>query len=195
MKNFGLGIMNIKTPLISVPLKFGSTGAILIIIMFLVFYFSNDNPLGQMGMFDFFILPIFLFLGIKEYRDTYSGRLLEFWQGMTLGFIIYLSMAIITSLFILFFVSVINPEVMNTYVVSRIDILNESKVGMIEDISEQAFLDSLAEIRSLSLADIVLDNFLKKALLGLGLTIAIAVIMKRKPKTEINYPEVEQSGS
>ncbi len=176
--------MNTKKPLVSVPLKFGITGSIMIIVMFVVFYFSSENPLGEISTFDFFILPIFLFLAIKEYRDTYNAKLMEFWQGMTVGFGTYISIAIITSLFILLFVSVINPDILDTYVASRIDILVEGKEGMIADIGEQAYLESLSEVKLVSLADVVLDNFLKKLMLGLFLTIAVSVIMKRKPKPD-----------
>lgn len=176
--------MNLKNPLISVPLKFGSIGAVLVITMFLVFYFSSANPLIEMGMFDFFILPIFLFLCIKEYRDTYNGKKLEFWQGMTVGFFNYITMALITSLFILIFVGVINPDVLDTYVTSRIEILESGKASIVEKMGEQSYLDSLSEVKTISLSDVVLDNFIKKAMIGLLLNIMISVIMKRSSKSE-----------
>lgn len=178
--------MNLKNPFISTPIKFGITGAVLIITMFLVFYFSSANPLVEMGMFDFFILPIFLFLGIKEFRDTFNNKLLEFWQGMTLGFICYLVIAILTSLFILIFVTVINPEVLDTYIASRLDILEGGKANIIEKMGEASYQESFVEIQQISLTDVILDNFLKKTMVGMLLTIMISIIMKRKPKTESN---------
>lgn len=178
--------MNLKIPFIYTPIKFGVTGAALIISMFLVFYFSSANPLVEMGMFDFFILPIFLFLGIKEYRDTFNNKLLEFWQGMTLGFFCYLVIAILTSLFILFFVTVINPDVLDTYVVSRLEILESGRENIIEKMGENSYQESLLEIKNITLSDVILDNFLKKTMIGMLLTIMISIITKRKPKPESN---------
>ena len=177
--------MNIKNPFISIPIKFGIAGSVLIITMFLVFYFSSTNPLIEMGMFDFFILPIFLFLGIKEYRDTFNNKLLEFWQGMTIGFICYLTIALVTSLFVLFFVTVINPDIFDTYVASRLEILEEGRVNIIEKMGEASYQESFLEIQQISLSDIILDNFLKKSMIGMLLTIMISIIVKRKPKVEV----------
>lgn len=179
--------MNLKTPFIYTPIKFGVTGAVLFITMFLASYFSSANPLLENnGIVDVLILLIFLFLAIKEYRDTFNNKLLEFWQGMTLGFICYVIIAVITSLFILFFVTVINPDVLDTYVVSMLENLENEKESFIERMGEESYRETLTVNKNTSIWKVVLDNFEKKTIIGLALTIVISVIMKSKPKTEAN---------
>ncbi|MDA1121586.1 MAG: DUF4199 domain-containing protein [Bacteroidetes bacterium] len=73
----------IKNPLISVPLKFGLIGSGLFMAMFLVTYFIEKNPLIDLKLFDFILIPIFLFTAMKQYRDYANDNILHFWQGMT----------------------------------------------------------------------------------------------------------------
>ena len=177
--------MKLDSPLFKVPAKFGAFGAIMIIAMFCVFYFTESNPLTEMGLFDFFIIPIFLFFGIKEFKDSYNHKLLEFWQGMTAGFVVYFSIAILTSLFIFIFLNLSGSEMMDDYVANKLEILAEKKSGIIEEMGEETFLNSEKDILSVSIFDVTLDNFLKKTFIGLLLTIMIAVIMRRKPVKDL----------
>jgi len=176
--------MKLNDPLVTIPAKFGAFGAIMVIIMFFVFYFSGSNPLMEMGMFDFFIIPIFLFFGIKEFKDTYNNRLLEFWQGMTAGFVVYFTLACLTSVFIFSFLSLSDPEIMENYTADRLSILEEKKEAIIKEMGESTFIESQEEVRNLTIGDLTFDNFLKKTFVGLLLTIMIAVIMKKKPPVE-----------
>lgn len=176
--------MKINQPLVKVPAKFGVFGAVMVIAMFLLFYFSGSNPLIEMGMFDFFIIPIFLFFGIKEFKDSYNGRLLEFWQGMTAGFVVYFTVALVSSVFIFTFLNFSDGDIMDNYITDRLAILEEKREAITKEMGETTYLESQAEIQSITPADIVLDNFLKKTFVGLLLTIMIAVIMRKKPTQE-----------
>ncbi len=176
--------MRLNNPLIKVPAKFGAFGSAMVIVMFLVFYFTGNNPLVEMEMFDFFIIPIFLFFGIKEFKDSYNQRLLEYWQGMTAGFVVYTSIAVITSLFLILFLSLDGTELLDGYTADRMAILEEQKDGIVEEMGEATYLQSQQDIENLSAGDIIFDNFLKKMFTGLLLTIMIAVIMRKKPTTD-----------
>jgi hypothetical protein len=177
--------MKLDSPLFKVPAKFGAFGAAMIIIMFFVFHFSGSNPLTEMGLFDFFIIPIFLFFGIKEFKDSYNQKLLEYWEGMTAGFVVYFSVAILTSLFIFLFMHLSESDIMDNYVANKLEILEDKKDGIIEEMGEETYLKSKKDITNISIFDITLDNFLKKTFIGLLLTIMIAVIMRRKPVEEL----------
>ncbi|MEQ6122030.1 DUF4199 domain-containing protein [Reichenbachiella sp. MALMAid0571] len=176
--------MKLNDPLITIPAKFGAFGAIMVVVMFLVFYLSGSNPLMEMGMFDFFIIPIFLFFGIKEYKDNYNHRLLEFWQGMTAGFVVYFTLACLTSIFIFAFLNLSDPSIMENYTADRLSILEEKKEAIIKEMGEATFIESQKEVQNITIGDLIFDNFLKKTFVGLLLTIMIAVIMKKKPPVE-----------
>lgn len=177
--------MKFDNPLFKVPAKFGFFGAAMIIIMFFIFHFSGSNPLTEMGLFDFFIIPIFLFFGIKEFKDAYNQKLLEYWEGMTAGFVVYITIAVLTSLFIFLFMNLSGSDIMDNYVADKLEILEDKKEGIIEEMGEETYLTSKEEITGITIFDITLDNFLKKTFIGLLLTIMIAVIMRRKPDIEL----------
>jgi hypothetical protein len=177
--------MKFDNPLFKVPAKFGVFGAAMIIIMFFIFHFSGSNPLTEMGFVDFFIIPIFLFFGIKEFKDSYNQKLLEYWEGMTAGFVVYITIAILTSLFIFLFINLSESDIVDNYIVNKLEILEDKKDGIIEEMGEETYLRSKEGITSISIFDITLDNFLKKTFIGLLLTIMIAVIMRRKPIEEL----------
>ncbi|MDP4680924.1 MAG: DUF4199 domain-containing protein [Cyclobacteriaceae bacterium] len=177
--------MNLNSPLFKVPAKFGAFGAAMVIVMFCLYYFTGLNPLTKMGVFDFFIIPIFLFFGIKEFKDSYNKRLLEFWQGMTAGFTIYFTLAMITSIFIFIFINLDERSTKEDYVADRLEILKEKKEDIIKKMGIITYEQSEKEILEITVFDIAFDNFLKKTLIGLLLTIMIAVIMRRKPIEEL----------
>ena len=176
--------MTLNSPLYKVPLKFGAFGALIVLIMFFLLFLTGENPLTEMGMFDFFVIPIFLFFAIKEFRDTYNGRLIEFWQGMTVGFVTYTSLALITTLVLFVFLQAVDSEIFDNYVISKVEEVTNAKEKTIEQLGEVAYSEALAKVKTTSRSDLILDYLLKKLIVGLMLTIMIAVIMRRKPKEE-----------
>lgn len=176
-------------PILKVPIKFGVFGALIIITMFFVFFFSDANPLIEIRMFDFFILPIFIFSAIKEFRDGYNGLYMEFWEGMTVGFVTYITLAIVTSLFVFIFLSTEDGTIFNTYIDDRIEILESRKDGIVEEMGVSTYEESHKDITGTTIWDLTLDNFIKKTLVGLMLTIMISVLMRRKEKVEPNISD------
>ncbi|MCZ6693088.1 MAG: hypothetical protein O6939_04205, partial [Bacteroidetes bacterium] len=57
-----------NNPLLQVSVKFGLIGALLSIILFMVLYFIDLNPLINGKFSDFILIPIMVFFAIKEYR-------------------------------------------------------------------------------------------------------------------------------
>ena len=175
--------MKLSNPLIRIPAKYGAIGATLVIILFYVLHFTDGNPLTDMNMFDFFILPIFLFFGMKEYRDIYNNKQLEFWQGMSTGFVVYVTLALITTLSLFLFLSVAAEQVFVDYVINAVAEVTNNRDNTIERMGEEAYLEALSKTESTTKLDLVFDYLLKKLIVGLMLTIMISVIMRRKPLT------------
>lgn len=167
--------------MVKVSVKFGLLGAAVNIVIFLVYFFLGYNPLLEMGALDIFILPVFLFFGVKEYRDVVNGRLLDFWQGMTVGFIIYSFIAVIFAMFIWLFLE-IDTALVEEYISDRLHKTHESKEMIIDKMGQGAFDDTVREIGNMTISDLVLDGLFKKAGIGFLLTSLITVVMKRKDK-------------
>jgi hypothetical protein len=165
--------------LISVPLKFGAIGGLIVIILNFVFYFAGKNPLVEIKFIDIPLLVIFIFFSLKEFRDRYNEKELHFWQGITGGMLTFITMATISALFILVLLTAIDPAITTNYIESRIALLNENKQTLIESIDEQAYIDAMAGVKETTPFDLALDDFLKKSIIGLFLTIIIALILRK----------------
>ena len=165
-------------------LRYGLIGSAMIVIMFLVFYFSGENPLQELQMFDLFIIPIFVFFGVKEFRDRFNGKLLEYWQGMTSGVIIFLVLGLVTSVFIYVFTQWVEAAMVTDYVASRVEILEETRTKIVEQMGAESYIESYDKVKNTTQSDIILDSFLKKIIIGFLITTVVAVVLKRKaPKS------------
>jgi len=173
-------MIKIQNPLIAVPLKFGLIGGSLSILMFLITYWVGKNPLIDLKFFDLIILPIFLFFTMKEYRDFRNRGFLQFWQGMTVGVLNYLIIALLSAFFIFLFLNFIDNQLVDLYISDRIEIIDLKKEEMISQMGEETYNKSRNDVLNTSAFILAFDDFLKKCLIGLTLTIPIAVILRRR---------------
>lgn len=171
-----------KNQLIAVPLRFGSIAGLLVIGLFLTLYFLESNPLIEARIVDLVLIPLFLFFGLKDFRDYRNEGILHYWQGMTVGVILYLLMALISAVWILIFLEIIDPQLLVDYIANRQELLMESKARVIDQMGEETFIRSQEELNSISAWDLALDDFLKKSIIGLMLTIMISIILRKRPK-------------
>lgn len=174
-----MSFLSLKNKLVSVPIKYGVLGGIMVILLILIFYFLNLDPLVNIKVADVLILSIFIFFALKEFRDRYNNRQLHFWQGMTGGVLTYLTIAIISAIFILLMTVIIDPEMTTNYIASRIELLNENKQKLVDAMDEETYLKAVAGVKETSGFDLALDDFLKKSIIGLFLTIIISIILRK----------------
>lgn len=174
--------MNLKNPLLSVPIKFGSFAGILAITMFFVLYFMELNPFVESRLMDIILLPIFIFFSLKDFRDVRNGGVLHYWQGMTVGVLMYLLMATISALFIYIFTTWIDPNVLHEYIADRVNLMQESKVQFLEQLGEDTYEKAIVDVSATKPITLAIDDFLKKSIIGLMLTIMISIILRKQPK-------------
>ena len=174
-----MSFFTLKNKLVAVPVKYGIIGGGVVILLFMAFYFLDLNPLVNIKMVDVLILSIFIFFALKEFRDRYNHRELHFWQGMTGGVINYLTIAIVSAIFIYVMTVMIDPDMTTNYIISRIEVLNENKQTLVDTMDEKTFQDAMAGVKETTGFDLALDDFLKKSIIGLFLTIIIAVILRK----------------
>ncbi len=161
------------------PLRYGLLGGIVVMAVFFLFYFFQLNPLVNLKFIDIFIFGIFIFFCLKEFRDRYNGGELHFWQGMTAGMINYLTIAVISALFILVMTILIDPGLVSGYISSRLDFLELNKHVLIQTIDENAYNETVEGVKSTTAYDLALDDFLKKSIIGLFLSSIISIILRK----------------
>ena len=171
----------IKNQLIAVPVRFGSIAGLLCIVLFVVLRLMEVNPLVESRIVDLVLIPIFLYFGLKDFRDYRNDGIMHYWQGMTVGVITYLLMALISSVWIMIFLELIDPSLLSQYISDRVALIEGSKQQIAEQMGEQTYLDAKSEIYRITTLDLAIDDFLKKSIIGLMLTIMISVILRKRP--------------
>lgn len=166
-------------PLVKVPLKYGIAGGVISIILFLTLYFSDGNPLTSIRVFDFILLPIFIFFSIKEVRDYHWGGKIAYWQGMTAGLFCYMVIALISGLFIWVFLEKIDPAVFVQHKQENIAILTGDQQNWVEQLGSEGYEQALEDVSAMTPFSLAADDFIKKLLIGFFMTSLIAIFLKR----------------
>jgi len=77
---------------------------------------NTDLKISEIaGYLTMLISMIFVFIGIKYYRDNVNNGMLTFWQGLKVGLLIVLIPSVAFGLFDLLYTEVINPGWMENY--------------------------------------------------------------------------------
>lgn len=168
-----------NTQLVKVPLKYGVAGGVIGIILFLTLYYSDGEPLYSIRIFDFVLLPIFVFFSIKEVRDYKWGGKIAYWQGMTAGLFCYVVIALVSALFIWIFLTNIDPELFVQHKQENIAILTGDQQNWVEQLGEDGYEQALADVSATTPFSLAADDLIKKLLIGFFMTSLIAIFLKR----------------
>lgn len=175
--------MKLNHPFMQVAWKYTMTGLLLYLLVFFGMYFIGVNPIGNSRFLDFIILPLFIFFAVKEFKNL-NGGILHFWQGMSLGFLIYFPVSVLYSLFVYLFI-VVEGQVLVDFIQTQYDSFLENKENLVGVMGQEIYDQTLVQIQKISIADVSLDELLKKNMLGFFFATIISVIF-RKTDTFVN---------
>lgn len=171
----------LKNPILKTGAKFGIIGGFLAAILFIILYVLDQNPLltTKKIPFGIILLPLLVFFSIKEFRDYFNGGELRFWQGLVTGFVNYLIIALISSVFIFVFLSYYDQELLQELINFNILNFERNKAGFIETFDEDTYEKVLADIRKTTVYHIALDDFARKMLIGFIATFIISIFLRK----------------
>jgi len=167
------------TALGKTSLRFGVIGGGLAIALFPVLTFLDQNPLNKGKYFDIFLMFLILLSGLKYFRDIENQRVMKFIQGIGVGLGISLVVGIITSGFLWIFLTEINPSTLDQFKESAIQYLHQNRPVVLEDINQPTFDHTIQEIKSISVRDVVVDDILRKLIIGLFLSTILSVFLRK----------------
>ena len=174
--------MNRHNPLIYVPLRYGIIGAAINIIAILGLFYFGRHPLLLNPLLDarLVLYVIFIYYSIKTYRDEFGNGKLHFWQGMAIGVINYMSMAIIVALFIQLFAGIEATNFLNDYIQMASAQIQDNRASLNDTLGEDTIDKTLLELPSTTALHLAADYLLKSMPLGLFLTTIFAILLRRK---------------
>lgn len=170
-----------KNPIINVPLKFGVIGGGLAIALFILLYAMDQNPVltNKKIPFGIILIPLFLFFSLKEFRDYHNQNQLRFWQGIVIGLINYLVIAIISAIFIWLFITYYDQSLITEMINFGLQHLEKGKEGFIEIYGQAYYDQTVLTAKNTTAYHIALDDFIIKALIGTLSSFIISIILRK----------------
>ena len=174
--------MRRDNPLIFVPIRYSIYGSIINIGALLILYYFGRHPLLLNPFFDA-RLPlylVFIYFSMKTYRDQFNAGSMHFWQGIAIGLLNYMSMALIVSVFIQIFAGIESTHFLSNYIQLASEQMLANKDAFVEALGLETFEETMLELPRTTSLHLAADFLLKSMPIGLFLTIILAVLMRRK---------------
>ncbi len=114
-----------------VVFRYGLLATLAILVLSAIHFFLLLDKLSYSsaelaGYLTMILSMIFVFLGIRYYRDRLNEGFLKFGEGMKIGVLIVLIPAVFFGLFDLLYTEVINPSWLNDYYTSYVERIKAS---------------------------------------------------------------------
>jgi amino acid transporter len=159
---------------------FGAVGGLLSLLAFITFHYSGFSPLLNLNAFilELILTGLILFLSILYFKRGINKGELRFWQGMTVGFFAYTTMAASIFIYLLIFLGYIDQSVITLYIQDSIEYLSNTPVIEQELISSEEFELRKKELEAVTAYDLAISAFIKKIITGLLLTPVVSVVLR-----------------
>lgn len=158
--------------------KVGLLGGLFCMLAFLMFIYLEVDPTNFSMVFGYIILPVFLFLGIRYFRNYQNSGLLSFSEGMSVGFFIYGIIALMSGISI-WLILVLSPSVFEAIKSTKISVLENNKEMISNQLGESSYTTTMSSVMEMSVFDIAANDFIWKIVPGLFFTIIISIILRK----------------
>ncbi|QCK14139.1 DUF4199 domain-containing protein [Mangrovivirga cuniculi] len=167
--------------MIKLALRYGAFAILITIISFTVLFYTDQKPFINFNTIFIDGLSFLVLIGVAtyEFKKYRQGGELRFWQGMSMGMIIYIMAAVGFSAFLYLFMAYIEPEALINYKKESIDFYNRTAEMYPDKYSSERRATDLANINEVTISGIVFKEGIKKLLLGLLVTPIIAIFMRK----------------
>ncbi len=168
-------------PLTKIAIKYGIIGGLISVLLLLVLFYTGKNPFlyTRKVPFGIVLVPLFIFFAIKEFRDFKNNYTLHFWQGLILGFVCYLIIALISAGFTRIFLSY-HPEMLQDIMKVGIQAIKDNKEETIKNLGEATHIELLNTISTNTTAYVIaLEDFILKMFLGFFATLIISLVLRK----------------
>lgn len=172
--------------MVKISLKYSVICGIFLIGMYHLSFLLDSNPLIDVThlIFDIIIFGLFIFFAEKEFKTYKNGGILHFWQGMSIGFLVYgLATFIFIISLVIYFVADIDAVI--NYKEAATKFLNERAEIYKDQFGKESYEKQLEDIRSVTKWDLIFSSSIKKIMAGFFITPVISIILRKQNKPNI----------
>jgi hypothetical protein len=160
--------------------QFGVLGGLLSVVSFYFLSFLNADPTNLNLIFGYFLVPISLFLSIKFFKEYSNSGFLSFAEGMTVGFVTYTLIGILSTLGI-WFILLLSPDFFEVIKQIKLEVLLENRETIVSQVGEDSFNLTSDNLKSMTQWDVALNDGIWKILPGMFFSIIISIILRKNP--------------
>ncbi|PCJ83871.1 MAG: hypothetical protein COA57_10300 [Flavobacteriales bacterium] len=173
---------------LKIPLNFGTLAGIILFIIFLVYYFLDFSPLGNITWATFWVPFIFVFVGVKRYRDTELEGFISYGKAYLISLVIALVYATLFGMFVYLFGTFIDGAIIDMYINEALLGLERAQGFMGEEMLEKA----VEEIEKTTVGSLAFSDAFNKIIGAALINLILAAFLKKSPEI---FPETidEQS--
>lgn len=171
------------SPLLKVVARYGLMAGIMGFGLLLGLYYLGRHPFLIEIFFDFriFMLGIFIFFSLKEFREDHQDGILYFWQGMIGSFVLTAIFSAVAAFLIYIFGSW-NTGFVQTYIVQLTERLSQLPAETIEQIGKEEVDRNLNAIQATTIGDMATTYFVQSFIISFFISIILSVVLRRQPK-------------
>jgi hypothetical protein len=160
--------------------QFGALGGLLSVVSFYILSLLYPDPTNLNLLFGYVLVPVALFLSIKFFKDYSNSGFISFSEGMTVGFVTYLILGILSSIGIWLILS-FSPDLFETIKIQKLAVLSESKDTIVSQLGENSYQVTQENMKEMSPWDVALNDGLWKIVPGMFFSIIISIIFRKNP--------------
>jgi len=160
--------------------QFGTLGGVLSVLSFFILSFIYSDPTNLNLVFGYLITPIALFLGIKFFKDYTNEGYLSFAEGMTVGFVTYILIGLLSALGIWAILLAV-PDLFGNIQETKWAVLDQNKDVIVSQVGLSSFEATKVSLKEMSSWDVALNDGIWKIIPGMFFSIIISIILRKNP--------------
>ncbi len=163
-------------------LNAGTMAGSLAFATFLMLYLGFSlNPFGIASWITVVLPPIFMYLGIKKYKEEEGEGFLTYGQGFTAGIVFSFVYASLSGMLILLYGSIIDSGFLDLAKEENLRALGESKDVTIELLGREFYEQLIAEVENTTVGQLAFSDFQSKLIGSAIVALAVAGILLKRP--------------
>lgn len=160
--------------------QFGALGGLMSGLSFYVLSLFYPDPTNLNLVFGYLITPITVFLAIKFFKDYSNEGYLSFSEGMSVGAVSFLLLAILST-GIIWGVLESSPSLFSAIQTAKWAALEQNKEVIISQVGQVSFEITQTNLQSMSTWDVAINDGIWKIIPGMFFNIIISIILKKNP--------------
>jgi hypothetical protein len=158
--------------------QFGALGGLLSGLSFYVLSLFHSDPTNLNLVFGYLITPITVFLAIKFFKDYNNDGYLSFSEGMSVGAVSFLLLALLST-GIIWGVIESSPSLFSAIQNAKWAALENNKEVIISQVGLASFEVTQTNLKSMTAWDVALNDGIWKIIPGMFFSIIISIILRK----------------